>query len=63
MHFLGLAGMPRHILDYQGAYAGFNLISPYGSFISAFSSLLFLYIIYNTFVTPNSFTTIFNSFG
>jgi cytochrome c oxidase subunit 1 len=63
MHFLGLAGMPRRILDYPGAYAGFNLIAPYGSFISVFSSLLFFYIIYNTFVIPNSFTTIFNSFG
>ena len=63
MHFLGLAGMPRRIPDYPDAYAGFNLIASYGSFISVFSSLLFFYIIYNTFVTPDSFTTIFNSFG
>ena len=63
MHFLGLAGMPRRIPDYPDAYAGFNLIASYGSFISVFSSLLFFYIIYNTLVTPNSFTTIFSSFN
>ena len=63
MHFLGLAGMPRRIPDYPDAYAGFNLIASYGSFISVFSSLLFFYIIYDTFVTSNPFTTTFKSFG
>ena len=55
MHFLGLAGMPRRIPDYPDAYAGFNLIASYGSFISVFSSLLFFYIIFDTFITNKEF--------
>ena len=55
MHFLGLAGMPRRIPDYPDAYAGFNLIASYGSFISVFSSLLFFYVIYDTFVSSKTF--------
>jgi cytochrome c oxidase subunit 1 len=56
MHFLGLAGMPRRIPDYPDAYAGFNLIASYGSFISVFSSLLFFYVIYDTFTTSKPFS-------
>ena len=56
MHFLGLAGMPRRIPDYPDAYAGFNLIASYGSFISVFSSLLFFYVIYDTFIGTKGFT-------
>ena len=48
MHFLGLAGMPRRIPDYPDAYAGWNSLATYGSYISIFSSLLFFYIVYLT---------------
>jgi heme/copper-type cytochrome/quinol oxidase subunit 1 len=48
MHFLGLAGMPRRIPDYPSAYAGWNWIASFGSFISAFSALFFFYIVYVT---------------
>jgi len=47
-HFLGLAGMPRRIPDYPDAYAGWNSVSSYGSYISAISGLLFFYIVYVT---------------
>jgi len=48
MHFLGLAGMPRRVPDYLDAFAGWNAVASFGSYISAFSVLLFFYIIYVT---------------
>jgi cytochrome c oxidase subunit 1 len=48
MHFLGLAGMPRRVPDYPDAFAGWNAVASFGSYISAFSVLLFFYIIYVT---------------
>jgi cytochrome c oxidase subunit I len=48
MHFLGLAGMPRRVPDYPDAYAGWNQIASFGSWISAFSAFFFIYIIYVT---------------
>jgi cytochrome c oxidase subunit 1 len=50
MHFLGLAGMPRRIPDYPDAYAGWNMIASFGSYLSAVSSVFFFYIVYYTFV-------------
>jgi heme/copper-type cytochrome/quinol oxidase subunit 1 len=44
MHFLGLAGMPRRIPDYPDAYSGWNAIASYGSYISALSSSIFLFL-------------------
>jgi heme/copper-type cytochrome/quinol oxidase subunit 1 len=48
MHFLGLAGMPRRIPDYPDAYAGWNMIASFGSYISVISVILFFFIIYVT---------------
>jgi cytochrome c oxidase subunit 1 len=50
MHFLGLAGMPRRIPDYPDAFAGFNQISSYGSYISAVGVLIFLITVAHAFL-------------
>ena len=48
MHFLGLAGMPRRIPDYPDAYAGWNAVASFGSYVSAFSAVFFFYVVYVT---------------
>jgi cytochrome c oxidase subunit 1 len=45
MHFLGLAGMPRRVPDYPDAYAGWNFVASFGSYISALSAVLFLFTV------------------
>jgi cytochrome c oxidase subunit 1 len=42
-HFLGLAGMPRRYVDYPDAFAGWNLVSSIGAYISGVGVLVFLY--------------------
>jgi len=41
-HFLGLAGMPRRYVDYPDAFADWNRISSYGSYMTAVATLIFL---------------------
>jgi cytochrome c oxidase subunit 1 len=49
-HFLGLAGMPRRIPDYPDAYAGWNEISSYGSYIAGVGVLVFLFGVVEAFM-------------
>src|SRR5574337_328198 len=44
-HFLGLAGMPRRIPDYNVAFANFNMISSLGGFLFGASQLIFLGVV------------------
>ncbi|MGY3464020.1 cytochrome c oxidase subunit 1 [Bradyrhizobium sp. LM6.11] len=48
-HFLGLSGMPRRYVDYPDAFAGWNLVSSLGSYISGFGVLIFLYCVIDAF--------------
>ena len=48
MHFLGLAGMPRRIPDYPDAFAGWNAVASYGSYLSVIGAIFFFYVIYKT---------------
>jgi cytochrome c oxidase subunit 1 len=45
-HFLGLQGMPRRISDYPDAFAGWNLISSFGSMVSVVGTFIFTYVLY-----------------
>ena len=51
MHFLGLAGMPRRIPDYPDAFAGWNAIASFGSYISGIGLLVFFYVVYVAFTS------------
>jgi len=53
-HFLGLQGMPRRISDYPDAFAGWNLISSFGSIISVVATWLFLNVLYRQLVEGTS---------
>ncbi|MEO7071922.1 MAG: cytochrome c oxidase subunit I [Rhodanobacter sp.] len=41
-HFLGLAGMPRRIPDYNVAFANFNMVSSIGGFLFGATQLIFV---------------------
>ncbi len=45
MHFLGLAGMPRRIPDYNLQFVDFNVLASIGAFGFGLSQLLFVYIV------------------
>src|SRR5438477_1984139 len=49
-HFLGLAGMPRRIVDYPDAFAGWNMVSSLGSYVSGFGVLVFFYVVALAFI-------------
>jgi len=49
MHFLGVAGMPRRIPDYPDAFAGWNMVSSVGAYISFAGLIIFLVVLWRTF--------------
>ena len=48
MHFVGLAGMPRRIVDYALPYTGMNTFASFGAFLLGATQILFLYIVIKT---------------
>jgi cytochrome c oxidase subunit 1 len=53
-HFLGLSGIPRRYADYPDCYYVWNKISSLGSFITVFSVLFFIVILWEAFITQRS---------
>ncbi|WP_158747606.1 cytochrome c oxidase subunit I [Acidisphaera sp. L21] len=51
MHFLGLNGMPRRYPDYPNAFAGWNGVASFGSYIGGLSVLIFLVVLFKTFTS------------
>jgi heme/copper-type cytochrome/quinol oxidase subunit 1 len=50
-HFLGLAGMPRRIPDYNVAFADWNLVSSIGAFGMLLSPLMMAFILLRSLKT------------
>jgi len=48
-HFLGLAGMPRRIADYPDAFAGWNMVSSVGAYVSFSGVIVFLIMLAHAF--------------
>lgn len=47
MHFAGMQGMPRKILDYPDCYSIFQVVSSLGSVITFIGFVLFNYLVFD----------------
>jgi heme/copper-type cytochrome/quinol oxidase subunit 1 len=60
-HFLGLAGMPRRYSDFSETFYAWNKISSAGAFLTMLSVMLFIYIMWEGFVSRRVVMSSFNS--
>ena len=58
--YILLAGMPRRIPDYPDAFAPWNAICTYGSYINLTGTLLFFIIVAITFTKKQKYLTLAN---
>ena len=54
MHYLGVAGMPRRIPQYPDAFYTFNKIASWGSYVSAFSVIIFFLLLADALLQKNN---------
>jgi cytochrome c oxidase subunit 1 len=47
-HFLGLQGMPRRYPDYPDAFAGWHMVSSFGTYISLAATVFFVFVALKT---------------
>lgn len=55
LHFAGLQGFPRKYVDYPDVYGLWNILSSYGSMLSVFSLLLFVFLIFDSLLSLRLF--------
>jgi heme/copper-type cytochrome/quinol oxidase subunit 1 len=48
-HFLGVAGIPRRIPDYPQLFFPWNFVSRFGSIMSMFAFLIFVFLLWEAF--------------
>nr|ANF28268.1 cytochrome c oxidase subunit 1 [Schyzocotyle acheilognathi] len=53
MHYFGLCGLPRRVCVYESSYGWINMLCSVGSFLSAFSGVFFIYILWESLVAQN----------
>lgn len=60
-HFLGLAGMPRRVVDYPDHFWFWNKVSTFGSHLSTGSLLFFVFLLWESFIAQRPVISVRNT--